>query len=603
MNELNHSQPMCVSPSAESCAPTPTPTHDPALAGQPADFASLAGALDHAAVGRTGLNFHDDRGRLAGVLSYVQLRHRARAVGRGLLAQGLRRGDRVAIVAETAPSFAVSFFACQYAGLHAVPVPARSGLGTAESYIEDLRQLLANAGARIVLGPQSELAPLENAASGLPIERVTTVDTIEAEGESDGAGHTLHPLGPAELSHIQYSSGSTREPHGIRITQRGLMANARCVVTDGLAISTGDRAVSWLPFYHDMGLVGFLIMPVTCQMSVDYMAPETFARRPGLWLELISANRGTVAFSPSFGYELCSRRVRQLDGLDLSSWRIAGVGGERVRPDTLDAFAQRFAPAGFQTVAFTPSYGLAEATLAVSFHALDRKPAVDAVDRTVLMHDDRARPAEPGPARRASRFVSCGRPLPGHEVQIRDAGGRPLGARSVGRIFVAGPSLMLGYVDGAAAELTADGWLDTGDLGYLVDGELYVTGRQKELIIVNGRNVLPQDLEWIARQAVDGLSDRDTAAFAVLDEAEREVPVLLVQVRTRKPQTRQRLRHRIHAALFQGAGINCHVVLVRPRTLPFTSSGKLSRTKARELYLSGTLNMDATHGPVVSAGG
>ncbi|MBK1670370.1 hypothetical protein CKO28_20305 [Rhodovibrio sodomensis] len=589
-----------------SGAPGVTPTSDPSLAHRPADFASLTEALDYAAGGETGLNFYDRRGRVATVVSYAALRRRALGVARGLLAQGLERGERVALVAEMAPAFAVGFFACQYAGLHAVPVPAQAGLGNSAGYVDGLRRILVSARARIVLGGEGDLEPLKAAVAGLQVGRVTTVAALLDEAGSGPGEGALQPLGPAEISHVQYSSGSTRDPVGIQIDQRGLMANAERAVRDALAIGADDRAVSWLPFYHDMGLIGFLAMPVTCQMSVDYLAPEAFALRPTLWLELISANRGTVAFSPTFGYELCTRRARGLKELDLSSWRIAGVGGERVRPETLEAFAATFAPAGFHVTAFTPSYGLAEATLAVSFHATRHAPAVDTVDATALMRDGEARPVSAGDTAQACRFVACGRPLTDHQVQIRDSAGRRLAERAVGRIFVAGPSLMRGYVDNDATSAGApqpdgwpDGWLDTGDLGYLADGALYVTGRRKDLIIVNGRNIPPQDLEWVAQQAVDRLSDRDTAAFSVLDSAGRETPVLLAQIRARDPQVRKRLRERIQAALFQSLAITCRVILVPPRSLPFTSSGKLSRTKARELYLSGSLG---NAGPAATAG-
>ncbi len=590
MNVEEYSEPALGGSVAAPTGQAVTPTCDPDLAYRPADFPTLPAALDYAAAGSGGLNFHDRRGNPSAVLTYAELRRRARVRARGLLACGLHRGDRVAIVAEVGPSFAVGFFACQYAGLHAVPVPARTGLGTSESYIDTVRRILRSAHVRLVLAPEADQRALKAAAAGLPVDRVTSLSDLDAG--PDAPGLDLCPLGPAEMSHIQYSSGSTRDPQGIQITQQGLMANAQRVVRDGLAITDRDRGTSWLPFYHDMGLIGFLLIPVTCQMSVDYLSPETFARRPTLWLELIARNRGTIAFSPTFGYELCTRRAHRVAGLDLSSWRVAGVGGERVRAETLAAFTRTFGSAGFRHAAFTPSYGLAETTLAVSFHTLAREPAVDVVDPTGLMHDGAARPATRDGASAASRFVSCGRPLPDHEVQIRDPAGRPLGERSVGRIVVSGPSLMRGY-DGDDAPLgTGDGGLDTGDLGYLADGQLFVTGRRKDLIIVNGRNVAPQDLEWIAEQAGEGLSARDTAAFSILDRSDREVPVVLVQLRAQNPDIRKRVCDQVHAALFRSAGIDCRIVPIPPRSLPFTSSGKLSRTKARDLYLAGAFEID-----------
>ena len=574
-------------------APTLTQSQSPDLTFRAADFDCLAAALDHAAQGNAGLNFHNGRGGLDQVLTYAELCRSARRTAAGLLDLGLRRGDRVAIVAEMGPDFVIAFFACQYAGLVAAPLPEQTGLGTRTDYVATLRSIVHSAGARVVVGPDDLQATLSEVVQGLPGRRAATTT-----GLMDGApaNAELQPLGAGEISHIQYSSGSTRTPQGIRIDQDALMANARAVAVSAMQIRPGDRAASWLPFYHDMGLIGFLLIPLTCQVSVDYLASDSFARRPLQWLKLISQNRCQFAFSPTFGYDLCTRRAASASALelDLSCWRVAGIGGETVRHQTLEAFADAFAPHGFRRDAFVPSYGLAESTLAVSFANRDRAPHVDWVDAEALVRRSVAEPAAEGP--RTSGFTSCGAPIRDHAVAIRDAHGRSLPERRVGRICVRGPSLMHGYdnaPDETAEVLDADGWLDTGDLGYLADGELFVTGRRKDLIIVNGRNILPQDLEWAAEHASPHLRSRDTAAFSVSGPDGREVPVILVQARTQAPGERKEVCNAVHSAIFRSAGIDCRVVLVPLRSLPFTSSGKLSRARARQLYLSGAFEDDA----------
>jgi fatty-acyl-CoA synthase len=350
-------------------------------------------------------------------------------------------------------------------------------------------------------------------------------------------------------------------------------------------VKPDDRGVSWLPLYHDMGLVGFLLAPLAGQVTVDLLATQDFARRPLLWLSLLSQNRGTLSYSPSFGYELCLRR-RQAEGpaLDLSAWRVAGIGGDMIRPGILAGFAEAYARHGFDPKAFLPSYGMAEATLAVSFAPLGRGVATDTISLDRL---EREGVAEAGAADRSRPFVRCGAPLPGHEVAIRGEDGDALPERRVGRIHVRGPSLMLGY-DGRPEEtaevLSADGWLDTGDLGYRIGEEVVITGRAKDLIIVNGRNIWPQDLEWSVEQSVPGLRTGDVAAFSVDGEA-GETVVLMVEARAADPEGREKLKAEVAATLRMRHGIECQVVLTAPGTLPMTSSGKLSRTRARRLYL------------------
>ena len=648
----------------------PTPRGNTDLPFRTADFGSLSAALDYAAQGETGINFYNGRGRLESSLTYGEVRAHAIEVARRLVGLGLPRGARVALTADMAPEFVIGFFACQYAGYQAVPLPVPTGLGGRQGYEEQLTRVLRSSQARVVLAPEALMDHLQRATAEIPIELLTTMAAL---AEMPASTADLMPLRPDEPSHVQYSSGSTRHPLGIVIDQAALMANARSVSRYGLALRPGDRAASWLPFYHDMGLIGFMLIPITSQVTIDYMHTDGFARRPLQWLRLISENQCTLAFSPTFGYELCVRRANSTQNLnlDLSCWRVAGIGGELIRPETLSAFAQAFSRFGFDSRAFLPSYGLAEATLAFSFGDLNSGVSIDSVRREPLIDQGIAEPAHPlrngktappanghgaangghanGKANGASApeasangasangasangasvngngangsgsngnghapdasgaaevrdFAICGRPLPGYEVEVRDDAGKTLPDRHIGRVFIAAPSLMSGYdrAPEATAKAFADpGWLDTGDMGYMIDGALVITGRQKDLIIVNGRNIWPQDLEWHAEENVDEVRGRDSAAFSVEGTDGKEVPVILVQCRLQDAEARIELRDAVHAAIFRNAGIDCRVVLIPPRSLPFTTSGKLSRARAKQAYLAGAYGEEPTVQPLM----
>ncbi len=567
--------------------PAPIRSCHPGHAKRYADFGTIAEALDYAAQAPTGLSFYSSKAALIEALPYRVLRDDAVALARRMLGAGLTPGDRVALIAESDSDFVRAFFACQYAGLVPAPLPLPAAFGGKESYIAHLRRMMEGIGAAAAFGPAALVGWLAEAVSGLDVRLTGTLDLL---GNVQPALNGLPKPDPEGLAYLQFSSGSTRFPLGIAVNQRAFMANARSTSRDALRIVEGDRGVSWLPFYHDMGLVGFLLMPMACQMTVDVIATRDFARRPLLWLDLISRNRGTISFSPIFGYELCVRRTEtaSTEGLDLSSWRRAGIGGDMIRPNVLTRFAERFTARGFDSSAFLPSYGMAEAALALSFAPLGVGAQHDTVDGAVLENERRARPAD-NDSGRVRTFVRCGQMLPGHEIEVRDETGRVLRERQVGRIYVRGPSLMSGYF-GAAEEtarvLSADGWLDTGDLGYLVDGEIVITGRAKDLIIVNGRNLWPQDLEWTAEAEVSYLRSGDVAVFSVDGDDDEEV-VALVQCRTPDPDRRDALATEI-ANIFRGRyGLESKIVLVPPHSLPQTSSGKLSRIRARMMYLAG----------------
>ncbi len=588
----------------------PTPSSS-GLPRRVADFPTLPDALDYAARGETGINVYSGRGVLSEVLSYRDLREQSLDQARRLLGFGLVPGDRVAIVAENDGDFIRHFFACQYAGLVPVPLPLPAAFAGSDTYIATLRRMIGSAGASACFAPESLQAWLREATDGLDVRLVGRATDIQTLEPSD---RPLPPSNPGGLSYLQFSSGSTRFPLGVAVTQAAVMANAASIGRFGLAVRDNDRGASWLPFFHDMGLVGFLLTPMASQISIDLLPTREFSRRPLVWLELISRNRATLAYSPSFGYELCARKAETAsDALDLSSWRVAGVGGDIIRPQALEAFGRSFAPHGFSADAFVASYGMAEATLALSFAPLGRGISTDTVARHALEHHrmalpvldrsfpDRPAPERPAPDRKSESrdFVRCGRILPGHELEVRDERGRPLAERRVGTIFARGPSIMIGYYGHAeetAHVLSADGWLNTGDLGYLVADQVVVTGRAKDLMIVNGRNVWPQDLEWAAESEIATIRSRDVVVFSVETGTEEEI-VALVQCRIGDEEEREALRLETTALFRRRYGVETSVVLVPPHSLPQTSSGKLSRTRARQMLLSGAFSVP----PVVSS--
>ena len=573
-------------PHAELAAPSYTPSDD-SLPRRFADFETLTQALDYAANGRCGLNFHDPRGALARAYGYAELRDDALADAYRLIAHGIVPGDRVAIVAETGPEFAALFFGTVYAGAWPVPLPLPTSFGGRESYIDQLRVQLESASPRLLLFPD-EIAQMAGAAAD--IAGLDGLSWSEFR-ESTAAPAPLPAADPDAIAYLQYSSGSTRFPHGVAITHRALLDNL-AAHSHGMEVRAGDRCVSWLPWYHDMGLVGCFLSPVANQVSADYLKTEDFARRPLAWLDLISRNPGTtLSYSPTFGYDICARRIGTQQDVasrfDLSRWRVAGNGADMIRPDVMQAFVDAFAQAGFQASSFLPSYGLAEATLAVSIMPPGEGIVVELVAETQLSGGE----AQPG--QRPQRFravVNCGKPARGMAIEIREEDDTPLPERAIGKVWCKGPSVMAGYFrdETATSACLKDGWLDTGDMGYLSDGYVYIVGRAKDMIIINGKNHWPQDIEWAVEQ-LPGFKAGDIAAFAITTPGGEETPAVLVQCRTSDPKERSRLRDDIRERVRAIIGVNCVVELVPPRTLPRTSSGKLSRAKARNLYLSGEI--------------
>ncbi len=568
----------------------PTPNDCP-LPRRRSDFATLNEAIDYAALSAKGLNFHDMRGDLERPYPFREMRDDAIAMAYRLIAAGIGKGDRVALVAQTGPEFAALFCACVYAGAWPVPLPLPTTFGGKENYIEQLGVQLESCDPKILLYP-AEIADMGEAAAakqgcdGESWEQFALRPAPEAD---------LPEARPDDICYLQYSSGSTRFPTGVAVTHAALLHNLYGHAA-GVDLGRNDRVVSWLPWYHDMGLVGCFLSPIANQVSCDYLRTEHFARRPLAWLDLISRNPGnTLSYSPTFGYDICARRISSQshvsERLDLSRWRTAGNGADMIRPDVMQAFVNAFAPAGFRASAFTPSYGLAEATLAVTVMPPGEGIRVELVEEERLS----GRPRDLDRPARYRAIVNCGKALPGMDIEIRGENGQVKGDHQIGKVWCRGQSVMHSYFrneeatkDCLVAKENGEVWLDTGDMGYMAGDYLFIVGRAKDMIIINGKNHWPQDIEWAVEQ-LPGFNHGDIAAFAVETETGEEAPAVLVHCRVSDPEERIRLRDQIADKVRSVTGMPCVVELVPPRTLPRTSSGKLSRAKAKRLYLAGEI--------------
>jgi len=572
--------------------PTAQTPNDCPLPRRRSDFATFNEAIDYAARSEKGLNFHDMRGDLERAYPYRELREDALQMAYRLIALGIGKDDRVALIAETVPEFAALFCACVYAGAWPVPLPLPTTFGGKESYIDQLAVQLSSADPKILIYP-AELAEMAGAAAQR--QGCTGMDW-DSLALNDAVPVALPEADPEDICYLQYSSGSTRFPTGVAVTHKALLHNLYGHAV-AMNIGANDRGISWLPLYHDMGLVGCFLSPIANQMSADYLKTEHFARRPLAWLDLISRNLGnTLSYSPTFGYDICARRISSQtnveDRFDLSRWRLAGNGADMIRPDVMQNFVNAFAAAGFKASAFTPSYGLAEATLAVTVMPPGEGIRVELVEEERLSGSrrDLSRPA------RYRAIVNCGKPLPDMEVAVLGENDKPRGDHQIGKVWCRGPSVMHSYFrDPAATDEclvpSEDGngpWLDTGDMGYMADGYLFIVGRAKDMIIINGKNHWPQDIEWAVEQ-LPGFNHGDIAAFSIEMDNGEEAPAVLVHCRVSDPEERRRLHETIRDKVRSITGMNCVVELVPPRTLPRTSSGKLSRAKAKKLYLSGEI--------------
>ena len=580
-----------------SAAPLPSPT-----------FSTLVEAIEDAAKAdpTLGFRFVSDEGvpgfsKSAGSeasFSYTAIERASARYGGALQALGLSKGDRVALILPTNEDFVLCFFGAMRAGIIPVPIYPPIGLGQLQSYLDNTRHIVAKSGARALITTSQIKRLLGTVQAASPaLEQVVAVEGIR---------ESLEPLKPVKIkaddvAFLQFTSGSTSRPKGVTLTHANLIANERCIMKDGIAITPDDVGCSWLPLYHDMGLIGFVIAPLINRTKVVFLPPLLFLKRPIAWFQAITRHKGSISWAPNFAFALCAKRIRErdLEGIDLSSWRVAGCGAEPIRPETLENFANMFSKVGFRKEALLPSYGMAESSLAISFTEVFEGQKTIGVDSETLWAENTAKKVpedDPG----AMRLVSCGRRFPEHDIaafaQDDDKSESRLPERAVGELRIKGPSVMRGYWEDVERtnETFAGGWLRTGDLGFLDDGRVYICGRSKEVIIVNGRNYYPQDIEWAASQ-VPGVRKGNVIAFGARDNVERDRERVVVVFEVQDAQKGADARELAAKNQPLGAAVRKQVqeaisltiddvIPVGPGILPKTSSGKLQRAKTRELY-------------------
>lgn len=514
---------------------------------------TIRDALERAAAGERGITILQESGAPDERLSYRALRDAARRQAAAVRRLAPGRLGRIGLIANTGTAYMTAFLACQYAGVLAANLPMPFTALARASYPDQLARLIAESRLEALLGPRDMAPQLAAAAAacGVPF---LAYDALEGAG----GGSDLAPLTAEEPAYIQYSSGTTSAQKGFVISQRAIGHNVSRIVQDTLGLTPDDRALSWLPLYHDMGFVGMFMGLLYAGIDSDYIPPRAFIRNPLAWLRHLSERRSSVTYVPPFCLDLCVKHLLhrgQGQRFDLSALKILGLGAEMIQPATLERFHAATKDFGLAYSAFTPSYGMAEATLAIS--------AARGVTLARANDDDTLR-------------VGCGRPLPGSEVTVLAPDGSLRAAGEVGEIHVRTPSLFTGYAaSGLAPPLTAEGRFATGDLGFLLDGALFVTGRAKELVIVNGRKIWLHELESTAQDSI-GAAHGDVVALREAGEASEQVTLLIAQRRT-APEQQDELTARVRRDLLRRHGIHCKVRLVEPKAVARTSSGKLVR--------------------------
>jgi fatty-acyl-CoA synthase len=532
-----------------------------------------------------GFRFVDADG-LERSYTYEQVWQEALRRAGHLAAHGLRPGDRLALVVPEGDEFVLAFLGALAAGIVPVPIYPSATFKRIEGYVDIVGHIVEAAGSRVLLTTERMKPYMERVLDRAPcLERLLLTETAFAGAE---VSFQRPAIDPGTVCFLQFTSGSTAKPKGVMVTHANVVANARaCLGPCGLDINDDDITVSWLPLYHDMGL-GFVFASLVGDLPAVFLPTASFARRPRLWLEAMHKYRGTITYAPNFAYQLVTKRLRDsdLDELDLRHVRVAGCGAEPIRASALLAFARRLRPTGFDgRKALLPCYGMAESTLAITFHELGSPILLDRVDAEAMKLGE-ARPAT-AETIRVLELVSCGKPFPDHELAIVGEHGQRLGERQVGEIAVSGPSVTKGYYNNAdaTAEVWRDGWLHTGDLGYTVDKNLYVCGRIKDLIIINGANHYPQDIEWLVSD-LDKVRRGNVVAFGLMNDGREDLIVLAEG----NPADASDLKAAITRKIAEEYGLQPRRVSIVPvGALPRTSSGKVQRRKTRQMFENGEL--------------
>jgi 1-acyl-sn-glycerol-3-phosphate acyltransferase len=574
-------------PSAAAPATLPARWFEPVHA-IPTDATTLVEALDwHASA-------HPDRVHIVHIgddgetsIRYRDLQQQVDIVAAGLQRAGLEPRQTAAIMLPTSPEYFHTYFGILRAGGIPVPIYPPARLSQIEEHVRRHAGILANAEATMLVTVPEARGVARLLEARVPcLRRVVTVAELK-----EGGGEPLRvPVTPDDIAFIQYTSGSTGDPKGVVLTHANLMANVRAMGR-AVDVQPDDVLVSWLPLYHDMGLISMWLSSLYFAIPLVVMSPLAFLARPERWLRAIERYRGTISAAPNFAYELCVKRIddARIDGLDLRSWRVACNGAEPVLPETMRRFTERFSRYGFRPGAMTPVYGLAECTVGLLCPPLDRGPRIDRVRRQPFSRAGRAEPA-PADDATALSFVCCGRPLPGHEVRIVDVLGQEVGERIEGRLEFRGPSATRGYYRNPeqTRRLFDGDWLDSGDRAYIADGEVHLTGRVKDIIIRGGRNIYPHEIEN-AVGAVPGVRRGCVAVFGSPDpDSGTERLVVLAEARDTGAAEQNAVRARIVEVTVAVVGEPPdEVVLAPPHTVLKTSSGKIRRAACRELYEAG----------------
>jgi fatty-acyl-CoA synthase len=551
-------------------------------------------------------------GEVSSTMTFGELHAAAQRFAEELARRGVPAGGRVALMLPTSRTFFISYAGILLAGAVPVPIYPPFRADRIEEYAARQAAILNNAEVCLLLTFRRG-----EAVAKLLRPRVRTLEEVaDAEKVIEAADKAPPPapgaLSPhlsgsrvrkgSDLAMLQYTSGSTGDPKGVMLTHANMLANIRAV-GQAAQLGPGDLIVTWLPLYHDMGLIGAWLTPLQFGLPVTVMSPLAFLTRPEKWLHAFHKHRGTVAAAPNFAYELCVRKIadKDIEGVDLSSWRAALNGAEPVNPETLERFGKRFAKWGFRPEAQLPVYGLAEATLGVTVPPLNRGPLIDRVERETFALKGRAVPAALDDETAIS-FVSSGKTLPGHEVRIVDGNGMEVPDRTEGFLWFRGPSATSGYYRNAKATeallpqgpTASDGgfpWVDSGDRAYRAEEEIYVTGRVKDIIIKGGRNLYPHEVEELATRA-EGVRKGCVVAFGLSDEeGGTEKLVVVAETRERGEARRAAIAAKVTEMVLQGLGMPPdRVELIPPGSIPKTSSGKLRREETKQLYLAGTLS-------------
>jgi fatty-acyl-CoA synthase len=528
-------------------------------------------------------------------VSWRQVHDEARSVAAAFQARGLVPGDHVAILGPTSRGLITAIRGCWMAGIASMVLPLPMRMGSLDAFIESTRARIRNGDAKLVLIDDMLAAFYEGGPGDPPILPIGAV-LPGAPGVPSGDRLEVPAPDPERLVVLQYTSGSTSEPKGVMIPDRVLSANIdACAEAAGLSIE--DVMLSWLPLYHDMGLIGFLGIPMTTGTALVQAAPQDFMAHPGNWMQWISDHRATGTAGPNFAWVLATRALKRMKDLDLSSLTLALSGAEPVDPNAVEAFVAAAEPFGFRPGGVFPAFGMAEVAIGGSFPPRGRGLVCDTVDRVVLERDRVAKPIEvddPDDLELvARRLPLLGTPVPGLEMRIVDPESleeRP--ERHVGELLIRGTSVTPGYYKrpDATAALFDEGWLRTGDLAYMIDGELVLCGRIKDVIIVGGRNVFPEDIER-AVGTIEGVRAGNVIAFGMEGYKGKESVVVVAETKADADQ-HDAIRDAIHHRTLEVCGLPPRdVMLVQPSTLPKTSSGKLQRAKCREQYLEETLEL------------